>query len=176
MKDLLISDHLELDSLLEELFAAFDKGDAALVFQKLDFFWARLAMHIRAEHLHLFPAVLRAFRTRRQSEPPLEAVESSINNLHNDHDFFMRELGTAVKELFDMHESDPNEQAKRLAALREKIQAVRLRLERHNELEETGIYEWAEMLNAEEIPVLNAKIQRELGNLPPRFQSSGGRA
>ena len=67
MKDLLISDHLELDTILGQLFSALDKGAAGEVYQNLDFFWARLAMHIRAEHLHLFPAILKAARNAEQT-------------------------------------------------------------------------------------------------------------
>lgn len=35
-------------------------ASAKELYQKLDLFWARLAVHIRAEHLHMFPALLRA--------------------------------------------------------------------------------------------------------------------
>lgn len=52
----LADDHSEMDALLEEFFDALCCADVELIYQTLDFFWARLAMHIRAEHLHLFPA------------------------------------------------------------------------------------------------------------------------
>lgn len=60
MADLLVNDHAELDLLLRGLPAEFDRGAARDVLAKLDLAWARLAVHIRAEHLHLFPALLKA--------------------------------------------------------------------------------------------------------------------
>lgn len=175
MKNLLINDHYEIDAILRRLFVAFDKEDAEEVRCHLDFFWARLAMHIRAENLHLFPAVLRTFRERTESAPPLQLVENSLRKLDDDHNFFMRELGAAVKELFDMRENALGEQTKRLASLREKIEAVYRRLEQHNEEEEKGVYQWAETLNSSEIQSLNAKIRHELTNLPPRFRKAGNK-
>ena len=58
MKDLLTSDHAEIEEIENLLFAAFETGVAEQVFGKPDIFWTRLAMHIRAEHLHLFPAIM----------------------------------------------------------------------------------------------------------------------
>jgi iron-sulfur cluster repair protein YtfE (RIC family) len=174
MKDFLTSDHLELDSLLQKLFAAFDDGDVSDVFKKLDFFWARLAMHIRAEHLHLFPAILKAVRKDERISssglmPTLEDVENSIRTLQNDHNFFMVELGETVKQMSDLRKNNPPDKAESLARLREKINVVRERLKTHNELEESQVYYWAEILSPAEIPALQAKIQREIENLPPRF-------
>ena len=48
--------------------------------------WARLAVHIRTEHLHLFPAIARR----------VNAAERAIDRLRADHDFFMRELAQAI--------------------------------------------------------------------------------
>jgi hemerythrin-like domain-containing protein len=176
MKDLLISDHLELDSLVAELFSALDKGDTADVYRKLDFFWARLAMHIRAEHLHLFPAILKTARKGQQPQPApnglipsVEDVENSIRNLQNDHNFFMRELGEAVKQMFEMRENNWQDETAKIRALREKIAALCERLKKHNELEESGIYLWAEIFTPAEMATLQSKIQKELENLPPRF-------
>lgn len=173
VKDLLTADHQEVDSILKLLFAAFDNVDADGVRLHLDYFWARLAMHIRAEDVHLFPAVLRAFRGRNNSGPSMETVATSLLNLDNDHSFFMRELGAAVKLLFDLREDAPDEQARKLAALREKMDALCRRLELHNQQEEGGVYEWAETLGVQEITALSVKIRRELANLPPRFKKAG---
>ena len=57
---LLAHDHSELDALLAAAFSALAAGPVERGFEAVDVFWARLAMHIRAEHLHLFPAVLGA--------------------------------------------------------------------------------------------------------------------
>jgi hypothetical protein len=34
-----------------------------MIYESLDFFWAQLAMHIRTEPLHAFPAIIEAFET-----------------------------------------------------------------------------------------------------------------
>jgi hypothetical protein len=177
MKVLLSSDHLEIDSVLYELFAAFEKGDAAEVFQKLDYFWARLAMHIRAEHLHLFPSILEAVQAEGQNTAndlnvSAVFVRDTIGQLKIDHNFFMRELGEAVKQMPAMSEDDWRDAGGKLKDLRARIDLIRDRLEHHNELEEIYVYSWAEKLNLPDAPDLRAKIQSELENLPPRFRRS----
>ena len=57
---LLAEDHAALGELLRAFLTQLDEGDTAGAFVHLDLFWARLAMHIRAENLHLFPAILNA--------------------------------------------------------------------------------------------------------------------
>ena len=174
MKDLLAADHLELDVVLDELLAAFEKTDAAEVFQKLDFFWARLGMHIRAEHLHLFPSILKAAQndeTRDLKAAP-DFIREAIGQLKSDHNFFMRELAGAIKQMFEMRENNWPDKDEKLADLREKINILRERLERHNELEESEVYSWAEALKPADAAILRTKIQRELENLPPRFRKS----
>jgi hemerythrin-like domain-containing protein len=177
MKVLLSSDHLEIDSVLDELFAALEKGDAAEVYQKLDFFWARLAVHIRAEHLHLFPAILEAV----QEDGPNPAddlnvsatfVRDTIGQLKIDHNFFMRELGELIKQMLAMREDRWRDERGKLKELRERINLLRARLEHHNELEEIYVYSWAEKLDLPDAPGLRSKIQNELENLPPRFRGS----
>src|SRR5437764_14237253 len=54
-ESLLEEDHASLGGLIEELCAALDGSDVARSFALLDLVWARLAVHIRAEHLCLFP-------------------------------------------------------------------------------------------------------------------------
>ncbi len=53
----LAHDHSELDDTREELTAALDDGDTERALQWLDLFWARLAIHIRAENIQLFPTL-----------------------------------------------------------------------------------------------------------------------
>jgi len=72
MNDLLGHDHTDLGESLSELFAALNAGDVEKSYERLDMFWARLAMHIRAEHLHLFPAILRTV----EEHPPGADVHS----------------------------------------------------------------------------------------------------
>ena len=161
MKNLLESDHRELDELLDKVFAAFEAADAGLAFQILDFFWARLAMHIRAEHLHLFPAVARTF-----------GAQDVIEQLKDDHNFFIRELSGAVKEMRDLTENDQAGLSKRLFETREKIYVLSRRLEKHNRSEEAKIYNFVDKLPCPaERAEIEERIKSELNNLPPRFSS-----
>ena len=175
MTDLLADDHREIDLILDELFAAFEKHDAAEIYQKLDFFWARLAMHIRAENLHLFPMILEAAQSDEPNGLPSspDLVRESIRQLENDHNFFMLELGNAIKQMREIRENNRQNKNEKLVDLQAKINVLRERLERHNELEESGVYFWAEALTPADAAVLRAKIQKELENLPPRFRKSG---
>ena len=174
---LLASDHSELDELLAELFAALDSGDVERIYEKLDFFWARLAMHIRAEHLHLFPAILGAFESKEPITEccalSFEFAQSTIAKLHDDHDFFMRGLISAIKQIRGLRENNRNASSHILTA-RETIIAVSRRLETHNELEESEVYQWADiLLNPSERAALNERMQKEIDNLPPRFGKLG---
>ncbi len=84
MSDMLTGDHLELDALLAELFLAFRDGDVELIYQRLDIFWARLVMHIRAEHLHLFPAINRIADSEKievKIDQSIEMVNEKISKL-----------------------------------------------------------------------------------------------
>ena|SRR5688572_24309031 len=176
MNNLLAADHAELDALLKEIFAELESGDAGRVYQSLDFFWARLAMHIRAEHLHLFPALLRAFDSPQVEEKrglSLKIIKSKIAQLKSDHDFFMRKLSAAIKQIRELQGINQSDNSPPLSSVREKIFAVRRRLELHNEIEESEVYRWAETLfDAAERVDLNERMRKELENLPPRFDKS----
>jgi len=175
MKDFLTGDHSELDALLGELFAALDAGDARRIYQKLDLFWARLAMHIRAEHLHLFPAILGAFDSENKASRAFdfEAVQNAIAKQRADHDFFMVELAKAMKRMRGWSEHEPNSSISH-SLVRETIVAVRRRLETHNQSEESEIYQWVDiLLNPLERENLNERMRKELDNLPPRFGKPG---
>ncbi|HEX8749049.1 MAG TPA: hypothetical protein VF717_17875, partial [Pyrinomonadaceae bacterium] len=96
----LADDHAKVGELIHLLLASLDEGDKARSFERLDLLWARLAVHIRAEHLCLFPSILGALgkSTSRHStgEPGSERVREVLELLRADHDFFMVELGKAV--------------------------------------------------------------------------------
>lgn len=175
--NLLAHDHSELGELLAELFAALDSGDVERSYEKLDFFWAHLAMHIRAEHLHLFPAILGAFESEKQTKEihglSFKTAQSTVTKLHDDHDFFMRELISAIKQMRVLRENN-QDSAHHLPQVRETIIAVSRRLDAHNELEESDIYGWVDiLLHPSERADLNERMQREIDNLPPRFGKSG---
>lgn len=171
MKNKLLSDHRELDKLLEEFLSVLASGSAADALETLDRFWARLAMHIRAEHLHLFPAILAASKTKSlHGKTTPETIDRTIKELHEDHDFFMRELAAAIKIMREIKPLMPDDTKKRLLRVQKKVSAVTEKLKIHNELEETKVYQWAEhLLIPAECWVLDMQIQKELENLPPRF-------
>jgi hypothetical protein len=173
---LLAHDHSELDAALAALVAALAEGDAARSLEHLDLFWARLAVHIRAENIHLFPVLLRAAEASRGSAPAAGAPEPKeirnlVAQLRDDHDFFMSELTAAVKQLRALSRSG---QPDGLREVREKIDAVSRRLDTHNALEESRVYHWAAvLLDPPEQIALNESIRQELENLPSRFRKPG---
>ena len=103
MNQRLESDHEDLHTLLDELYAALEGSDVRDIYQRLDLFWARLAIHIRAEHLHLFPAVLHALSGPEDvaQAPSLAQAQNTIEELRRDHDFFMHELGRSIVAMRD---------------------------------------------------------------------------
>jgi iron-sulfur cluster repair protein YtfE (RIC family) len=150
MNEVLSRDHAEIDVLLEDALNKLRSEDFAEAFRALDLFWARLAMHIRAEHLHLFPAVMRISGS--------EAAEI-VERLRHDHDFFMRELADIIKAMRVRKEEIMRETGRRL-------EAIKARLAEHNEVEEAQIYPWFVWGEDEQ---LSRSIKKELGNLPRRF-------
>jgi hypothetical protein len=173
---LLAHDHSDLDAAFAGLVSALADGNAARSLERLDFFWARLAIHIRAENLHLFPTLLQAAEASRGSTRPAglpepEEMQTIVAQLRDDHDFFMSELTAAVKQLRALCRSD---RPGGLREVREKIDAVRRRLDAHNALEESRVYHWAALLlDPPAQKVLNENIRRELENLPSRFRKKG---
>ncbi len=173
-EELLGNDHRQLDELLKALLAALEQSDTRTLFERLDLFWARLAMHIRAENLHLFPAILNGpqANTAQGSENPFVAeTRETIDRLSADHDFFMHELAAAVKAVRTMIETSHSEtQAQTIDSVRRSITAVSKRLESHNEVEEKLVYLLPRKLLApdEQVTIVE-RMRRELQNLPPRF-------
>ena len=76
----LSDDHQAVNEVLKQLLTALDNNDVEASYAKLDLLWARLAVHIRAEHLHLFPTVI-----NRLANDSSEA-QSLIEELRADHD------------------------------------------------------------------------------------------
>jgi hypothetical protein len=172
MADLLVTDHEELDGLGRSLFEAFDRGDAAEVLAKMDMVWARLAVHIRAEHLHLFPALLAASEdgARVAGMPSEREVEEALSRLREDHNFFMRELAACVESVKRQAAGETLNSAVELEAVRRRVLGVFERLGGHNRLEEEEVYLWPRaLLGGAERDRLDAAERKELENLPPRF-------
>ena len=144
----LADDHVALDELLKQLHAALDHDDVATAYAKLDLFWAKLAVHIRAEHLHLFPCVL-------------NGEDAVIEQLREDHEFFMRQLASAIETI---------RTGQGLGAVRKLLPEIEQRLAHHNQVEESNVYYRATtLLNAEELEELSQRISGELNKRPSRF-------
>lgn len=175
MNDQLAHDHRDLGKLLGEVRIALEAGDITRGHSRLDFFWARLAMHIRAEHLHLFPAILRALsetgRDDAANSPSLSQAQKVIEELRRDHDFFMHELSRAIATMRSLSASkDQQLAAQALEDVSARIIAVEARLAAHNTLEESQVYLWTEsLLSSTEQSQLAARVHEELRNVPPRF-------
>ena len=174
MSERLAHDHAELHGLLSELCLALESGDVPQIHSRLDLFWARLAMHIRAEHLQLFPAILRSLRGNLKNTGPAPAltdVQNSIKELSLDHDFFMHELAAAIKTVRGLGQITERQSVDRqLEDVRATIAAVARRLNPHNRLEEEGVYLWTgELLSNAEQSELAERLRMELEKMPPRF-------
>ena len=155
----LSDDHNAVGEVLKQLLTALDSNDVATSHSKLDLLWARLAVHIRAEHLHLFPAV-----TNR-----LPDAQVIVDQLRMDHDFFMRELAQAIAILRDLSIDRAAYEAE-LRAVGDAVRAVEKRLATHNDVEEDEVYRHLGIiLTHTEQSDLLARINAELQNRPPRF-------
>jgi hypothetical protein len=180
MTKLLVDDHAEVDALFRDLWREFDGGGARGVFEKLDYLWARLAVHIRAEHLHLFPALLAASESRRYEEaggaPSPGEVRTAVERLREDHDFFMHELAGAVNDARELAAQDGPPERERLRQIRGRVSAMADRLVEHNRVEEQQVYLWPDaILGGAGLDTLRAGVRREIENLPPRFSEGAPR-
>ena len=179
---LLADDHSEIDILIRDLLAALEDGEKSKAFARLDLLWARLAVHIRAEHLCLFPSILEAHITVRSDGPDYQEVKGAIDQLRLDNDFFMHELGTAVNTMRKHDIASEQVISKELLDVRLSVLKVQSRLERHNHLEENHVYKWVNvLLNEAERSALAAGDRRGLGHglrggVPPSPRRSGRRA
>lgn len=154
----LSDDHDAVNELLKQLLTALDNKEIQTSYARLDLLWARLAVHIRAEHLHLFPAIA----------SKLTEAQPVIDKLRTDHDFFMKELARAIGILRELPESDES----KLADVNDAVRQIEKRLATHNEIEENQIYRWATTILTEpEQLELLARINAELENGPPRFSA-----
>jgi hypothetical protein len=179
LERLLAVDHAELDALLRALNDALAGNDAMAAFARLDLFWARLAVHIRAEHLHVFPAILAATVDEADRSEQLRALlgatRADIAQLRSDHDFFMHELARAVKTMRELlARPGSHNVTSRLQDVRQLLLTVTERLVAHNRLEEERVYRLpAVILGTSEQSALAVEVERELRNVPPRFSRCG---
>ena len=169
-KELLERDHVEIDLLYQDVVKQFDAGIRDTVLERLDMLWARLAVHIRAEHLHMFPAVLRAYaRTGSEEKEFVPDLASVVAQLRRDHNGFMYELAGAIKALRAVA-ADDQKLAGVLKDVREGLMVVKQNLDRHNRLEEERIYTLEKIsMSSDDQSQLYQLISRELANMPSRF-------
>jgi hypothetical protein len=172
IESLLEDDHQSLDRLFAELDEELEKPNLARAFELLDLFWARLAVHIRAENLHLFPTILNASDSRftgKDGLPTFEVAKGLLLRLRSDHDFFMKELAQIIKvgrEIVAVQAPSVAE----FDELRPRLTVIRTRLEAHNRLEEDQLYKWPGLLfDKSTLADLSQRLHHELENLPPRF-------
>ena len=174
----LIDDHAALDEILKQLQSALRSSDIEVAHAKLDLFWARLAVHIRAEHLRLFPTVLSSLEKAAlddASAPSLNEAQQLVATLRQDHDFFMDRLALAVEIMRELLTLPPQpivpEGLNNVITI---VLEVEQRLIKHNQLEEGQIYRWTSiLLNPEEQASLAKQITAELRKHPTRFTQSG---
>ena len=167
VESLLEDDHASLDQLLTEVEEQLSKSQTSRAVELLDLFWARLAMHIRAEHLHLFPALRDNAQhfSGQDRLPAFAEVESALEVLQADHNFFMKELGDMMKAA----RATPVDEAV-FTDFVGRLSAIRKRLKTHNQIEEQQVYFWPSLLFDEtKVSELNDRLKHELENLPPRF-------
>lgn len=170
----LADDHVALDKVLRQLQVALDAGDVGTSYTKLDLFWAQLAVHIRAEHLHLFPAVIKGLSDMIADDsvaPTLDQGRLAIERLRADHEFFMHGLAQVIGILRDLlNSTDRHAIDKGIRIVRDAVLEIEKRLVIHNEVEENKIYRWVRtILNEQEQAELATRINAELANRPPRF-------
>lgn len=172
VESLMETDHESLAGLLAELETELARSNLPRAFELLDLFWARLAMHIRAEHLHLFTALANApasVFTGKGNLPTSEEVRNLLSVLRADHDFFMKELARTIKFMRVIAGSQPA-RAEDVAEVQQRMMVIKQRLEAHNQLEEERAYIWPVLLfDGPTVARLRASLQHELENLPPRF-------
>ena len=149
----LTADHQAMEPLILEAEKALASAVAGAAFTALDRLWMRLAVHIRAEHKGVFPAL-------GSARPDLM---DELGTLRQDHDFFMATLAVVVRGM----ESPAPDFAKAGAML----EAVRTRLVSHNALEEGVIYMMADQLPPDACGQVVEVIARELAFLPGRYRS-----
>jgi hemerythrin-like domain-containing protein len=157
---ILESDHADLNKLQADVQRSIADDDLHRTHEALDLFWGRLALHIRAEHLRLFPAL---FSVNKSSE-----LAELISLLREDHDFFMTVLGSLMKVFRSASENDAAEVMK---FARPELTMLTARLREHNDLEESRIYTLISELDEAEAKHLAAGIKMELNNLPQRFRA-----
>src|SRR6185295_6482535 len=99
---------------------------------------------IRAEHLHLFPGVLKGINEAVAEQVPamLSETRATIERLRADHDYFMHQLARAVEKMrMLLTVSEQLAIVEGLAIVRDTISEIEQKLADHNQIEENQIYQ-----------------------------------
>ena len=135
-------------------------------------------MHIRAEHLHLFPLVIQEVGSRVGLDPSLSLREviAAVRTLRTDHNFFMTELSRALKLAREATYSRGRAQIDRgHIEVRRILNELGNRLKTHNELEEQIVYRLPKrVMTAPRQSLLASQVSHELKTFPQRFKASRG--
>ena len=173
--ELLSEDHCDLDLLLSAVFDALDVRNPTEVFARLDLFWARLAMHIRAENCELFPAISdvtdTSLREHALTADEKADIDDALAQLRGDHDFFMSELADGIKRMREAGAVPSANAQTEMIQLENMLTELRSRIASHNKLEEAVVYRLpAKILDPIKLRMLQNGVRRELENLPPRIK------
>ncbi len=168
-------DHKLMQEVLDDLTSLLQKRDVNWSFELLDLFWSQLAVHIRAENVCLFPAILNAPRDAFSEDrglPPYQQVKSTIDSLRADHTFFVDQVAQVLRRIRELL-ADPEISRISLETALKDIQmtmeSVAERLEIHWRLEEKQVYRWPELLLApDQYELLTTVLSGEVEKMPRR--------
>lgn len=170
-------DHKLIEEVLDDLLTLLQKQDINRAFELLDLFWTQLAVHIRAENVCLFPAILNAPREsfgRKNGLPPFEEVKALIETLRADHAFFVDQVSQAIRrirELMALADIPKVGLEPQVNEIKETMLAVADRLRAHSDLEHDKVYAWPELLlPADQYELLLHVVSGEIDKMPRRVE------
>ncbi len=174
-ESLLQDDHRALGGLLHDLEVKLLTQDMERAFVLLDTVWARLAVHIRAENLRLFPKLMSVPATSFTGSgglPSFAEAQALLSTLRADHDFFMKELAQAIATMREIR-TKAALNYEDIDGLHDRLHVIKQRLDTHNRMEEEQVYVWPSLLFDEKtLAELCEGVRHELENLPPRLGKS----
>lgn len=162
----LTDDHESLNKLLLELMGLVRGPDFRWSFELLDLFCAQLAVHIRAENVCLFPAILSAPNNRfTEAGLELTALKATIERLKLEHNILTEELMKAARLMRQL--LNDNENGELTDDTVKSLAVVAILLAEHQELEEREVCPAAKLvLDPAEFARLEEAVERETYKLP----------
>jgi len=162
----LTDDHESLNKLLLELMVFVRRSDFRWSFELLDLFCTQLAVHIRAENVCLFPAILNAPNNRfTDAGFELTALKAAIERLKLEHNILTEELMKAARLMRQL--MNDNENGELTDETVKSLAAVAILLAEHQELEEREVCQAAKLvLDPAEFALLEEAVARETHKRP----------